>query len=139
MADLSITAAQVLPGTGAKYFDGTAGATITAGDLCYYDTSAGTVKLADANDSATTATVAGIALNGASAGQPVKLQTAGTITIGAGASITAGEIYVASATAGGICPEGDLAAGHYVSMIGVGDASDGIVMEINNSGVEVPA
>ena len=79
--DLSITAANVAPSSGAQYADGTAGATITAGQAVYLDTSANTYKLADCDATAATAVIAGIALNGASSGQPIKIQTAGTITI----------------------------------------------------------
>jgi hypothetical protein len=64
MADLTITAASVLAGSGAKKVNGTAGATITAGQAVYLDSADNEYKLAD-NDSATAAvrTVAGIALH----------------------------------------------------------------------------
>ena len=50
MADLSITASAVAAGSGALFKDGTAGASITAGQSVYEDASAaGAIKLADAN------------------------------------------------------------------------------------------
>jgi hypothetical protein len=63
----------------------------------------------------------------------------GTITIGAGASVTAGEIFVLSCDADKIAPEADLAASDYVSILGVGNASDGIDLGIQNTGTQVPA
>lgn len=135
-ADLSITAASVVPSSGAATIDVTSGATITAGKLCYINSTDGKAYLADANGTAATKVLRGIALNAASAGQPVRLQTAGTITIGA--TVTVGEIYVLSATAGGICPEADLATGHTVSIVGVATTTTAIFLNIFNSGAEVP-
>ena len=84
MASLSITAANVLSGSGATIERGTAGATITAGQVVYRDTADGKYKLADA-DSATALArdPRGIALNGASNGQPLAIIRAGDVTIGA--------------------------------------------------------
>lgn len=133
MADLSVTASQVLPGlesAGATFANGTAGASITAGQAVYLDTAAGTYKLADANDSTATAVVAGIALHAASTGQPLRIQTAGPLTIGAGAAPAVGMIYAVSATAGGIAPQADLTTGHRTSIIGVGTATGVITLRI---------
>ena len=134
--DLSITAANVAASSGAQYADGTAGATITAGQAVYLDASANTYKLADCDATAATAVIAGIALNGASSGQPLKIQTAGTISIGG--TVTVGEIYVLSGTAGGIAPEGDLAQNDRVVIIGVGLTSSTIALRLYNSAVLVP-
>jgi hypothetical protein len=92
MADLSIMATDVVPASGATFLRGTAGGTITAGMACYYDNSDNTYKAGDCETSATTAAVVGIAANGASAGQPVVLVTAGGIDLGA--TLTVGEVYV---------------------------------------------
>jgi hypothetical protein len=84
MADISITAASVVPSTNAVKRTGTAGATITAGQLVYKDASdSNKIKLAD-NDASAAATVVGIALNGASSGQPITYaETDPELTIGA--------------------------------------------------------
>lgn len=139
MADITITAANCLRGSGAivnRAYD--AGATVTAGQAVYLDTAVSppTWKLADCDDTAAKAVVGGIALHAASAGQPLAVQTGGRITIGG--TVTVGEIYVLSGTAGGIAPEGDLATGDYVSKIGVGVTAAIIEMAIHNSGVQVP-
>jgi hypothetical protein len=48
-ADLTVTAGNVVASKDAKLRSGTAGATVTAGQTVYYDTTANTYKLADAN------------------------------------------------------------------------------------------
>lgn len=117
MADISITAASVLPSSDTQYVDGILGATVTAGQTVYLDTATTTYKLADANASSSTASTMGIAMNGGASGQPVKVAVAGTIT--AGGTLTTGLIYVQSATAGGLAPSADLASGHYPVVVGI--------------------
>lgn len=139
MADLTITATQVLPDTtsAGKTVNGYCGEAITAGAVVY--ASAGTTyKLADADLSAAAATAIGIALNGGATGQPLIVQTAGSPTIGVGASITDGAVYVLSGTAGKIAPVADLAAADYVTLIGVGNDVDGIDLKIFASGNLIP-
>jgi hypothetical protein len=137
MADLSITAGNVVADSDATLYSGTAGATITAGQACYEDSSDSYhIKLADADNTSTTATVKGIALNGASDGQPIWLVTDGDLDIGA--TLTVGEIYVLSGTAGGVCPEADLAADDYVSIVGIATAADNLSVKLHNSGAQVP-
>lgn len=136
MADLTITAASVSLSSGTSV-EGTAGETITAGQSVYRDASdSNKIKKADANASSATATVYGIALNGASNTQPIKVATSGTIIIGA--TTVKGELYVCSATAGGIAPEADLASGHYVSFLGIAtDTTGTIKLGITNSGAQL--
>jgi hypothetical protein len=83
LADYSITAANVLAGTGAVKENGVAGSTISAGQAVYKDASdSGKFKLAD-NDSATAAVRSfyGIALHGASSGQPLTVHKEGPLTL----------------------------------------------------------
>jgi hypothetical protein len=133
MADLSVTAANCLPGAGAVIEEGLAGATITAGQAVYRDTD-GSYKLADADGaSATIRTARGIALNGASAGQPLKIQKAGEITLGA--TLTAGTTYYLSNTAGGICPLADVGTGEYYHIIGIAKSASVLLLALAYSGV----
>ena len=118
MSDISVTAANVLAGTNAVIHEGLAGGTITAGMALYSDTSdSNKLKAADANASATTAKVVGIALHGASSGQPLKYVVEDDdFTPGATLSLSAAAddgVYVLSGTAGGIAPIADLASGWY--------------------------
>lgn len=113
MAALSITAGNVRSyGTKAS---GVAGGTITAGLALYRNTSGQLV--AAANSSVAAAEVVGIALNGASANQPVDYHIAGEIDMGA--TVAVGKVYVLG-TAGGIIPVDDVAGSEYITVIGIG-------------------
>ena len=137
MADLSITASSVVAGSDATVIRVTAGAAITAGQVVYKDTTdSNKWKLADADSSVSTANVGGIALNGASDGQPLSVLTAGTLTINSAATV--GTVYVLSGTAGGIAPEADLASSDYVTVLGVGTLATTLKISLNVSGVQVP-
>lgn len=115
--DLSITTTSFLPSATADKVIGVAGASITIGQLLYYDSTAKSWKLADANASATTAQVGGISGSAAASGQPVIVITADSdLTLGATLSMSA-PVYVVSATAGGIAPSADIAAGWYPSVL----------------------
>lgn len=133
MADISITAANVVPGSDAVRESGTAGATITAGQLVYLDTSDMKFKLADANGAAALRVPNGIALNGASNGQPLVIQKGGDITIGG--TMTAGIPYFLSDTPGGLCPLPDIGAGEYSCIIGIAKSTSVLAVNIQPSGV----
>lgn len=128
MADLTITAANVLAGSGSQIKHGRAGATITAGQTVYLDSADNEYKLADC-DSATPGVRSpyGIALNGASDGQPLAVLAKGPCTIGA--TLTAGVAYYLSATPGGICPVADLSTGDYPTIVGI--ATSTTVIDVN--------
>lgn len=138
MADVSITANNVAPGTGALTEQMVAGATITAGQVVYKDTSdSDKAKLADSNSATALArSPYGIALNGAASGQPVVVLKAGLITIGG--TVAVGTIYVLSGTAGGIAPSTDLASGMYTSIIGIATTAAILSVAIREGGVAVP-
>lgn len=118
MADLTITAASVLKGSGAATTKGVAGATVTAGQVVYKEASSGKYKLADAdNATAEIRQPDGIALNGASDGQPLEVLTGGDITIGA--TVTAGTAYYLSPNPGGIAPLADVLTGDDIVLVGL--------------------
>ena len=129
MTDLSITAANVIAGSDAVRENGTSGATITAGQAVYKSSSTGRYLLADNNSATVEARRASaIALNGASDGQPITVQRAGDITIGA--MMTAGVAYYLSDTAGGICPVADVGSGEYVCLIGIAKSTSVLAIGI---------
>lgn len=134
MADLTITAASVLAGSGARRVIGTAGASVTAGQVVYLDSATATYKLAD-NNSATAEVraPAGIALHAAASGQPLAVHTSGPITIGA--ALTAGVAYYLSDTPGGICPVADLASGEYPTILGIATSTTVLNVAIQSAGV----
>lgn len=138
--DITTTAANVVTVADADNVierNQTAGATITAGQSLYLDTSDGKWKLFDANSgTAAVRTLQGIALNGASNGQPLDVQTAGTINLGA--TLSVGLIYVGSVTPGGIAPSADLATGWYTNVLGVALTAANLKMRMYASGTVLP-
>lgn len=134
MADLTITAANVIAGTGARVLYEIAGATVTAGQVVYDDPTTERASLADSNSATAAARVPkGIALNGAANGQPLAVHTSGPVTIGA--TLVPGTVYMLSETPGGIQPAADLAAGEYTSIIGVAISTTVLNVNILSSGV----
>lgn len=121
MADIAITAANVLKSSAGSTATGTAGATITAGQCLYIDTGdSNKLKLADADGTSPANTVAGIALHAALSGQPITYVTADTgFTFGGTGTIATGALYL-SDTPGGITQTiADLEAGDKVISLGV--------------------
>lgn len=136
MADVSITPANVASAAAATRARREAGATITAGKMVFRDPSTFKSGLADC-DSATAAVRSpeGIALNGASDGQPLDIHTEGDITIGG--TLTPGLPYYLSPTAGGICPIGDLSTGDYITFVGIAISESVLRVKIIETGVQV--
>ncbi len=123
MAAISITASQILAGTGAQLNQGilAAGVTCTQGESLYA-VGDGTLGLADSNAGSPANTgFVGIALDAGSPGQPVVycsqaaydfVNAVGGLTLGAGASLLAGDTIWLSSTAGGLTKTAaDLASG----------------------------
>jgi hypothetical protein len=141
IADITITPGSVVPVAGYISENGTAGATITAGQVVYLDSSDSKYKLADSN-SATAAVRAayGIALHGGSNGQPMQILRSGDITIGA--TVAVGTVYVLSATPGGIAPAApgvtDLVTGMYTFVIGIGQTAAILTVKFFTASVAVP-
>lgn len=117
--DLSVTAASVVPGSGALLSTGTAGEALTAGQAVYQKASDSKWYKADCNSAtAEVRKATAIAVVGAAAGQPAVVQRGGQITIGA--TVAAGTVYYLSGTAGGIRPAADNTTGDYPQVIGMG-------------------
>ncbi len=135
MADLSITAANVIPGANAAIDrSAKAGAALAAGKVVYREAATGTYKLADSNSATAEAkTPTGIALHAAEIGQPVAVQTAGELSFGA--ILTAGSDYYLSETPGGIQPRADVASGELVSSLGYAKSTSVLVLKIQPTGV----
>lgn len=122
MADLTITAANVIAASGARTIAGTAGATITAGQVVHISPANRRFVLADA-DAAGVGSITAfyIALNGASNGQPMVTLRLGDVTIGA--TMVAGTEYYVSPNAGGICPRADLSGGDNLILLGIASST----------------
>lgn len=138
MADLSVTAANVLAASGTPKGRGIAGGTITAGQPLYIDSSdSNSLKPCDADASAAAAAAVGISLHAALDGQPIEYQQSGDINVGA--TLVVGKPYVVSDTAGGIMPVDDLETGDYVTLLGIASTASNLKLAIQVSGVAVPA
>lgn len=133
MADISITAANVLAVSGAQTTQGFALAAVTAGQVVYRDATTQKFGLADSDGAAATKVPVGIALNTAGTDQPLSVLTYGSITIGG--TMTAGIAYYLSDNPGGICPVGDLETGDTATLIGIATSTAILKVDINPSGV----
>lgn len=136
MADISITAANVIAQGNADIKWVKAGAAIAAGEMVYREASSGKYKLADA-DSATQEVqeTTGMALNSAADGQPLAIVTGGDVALGS--VLTAGARYYLSSTPGKIQPEADLSAGEEINLIGLAKSATVLEVRITRPGVTV--
>lgn len=135
MTDISVTASAVLAASSALVEHGCkAGAAITAGQVVYKAAADGKLKLSD-NDSGTAEVkgVYGIALNGASDGQPISVIKRGPLTLNA--ALTAGVVYCLSGTAGGIAPLADVTSGHDLIVLGVALSTTVLDVQFNDTGI----
>ncbi len=135
MADLSVTAASVVPVAGCTTQYGFAGETLTAGQAIYAKAD-GTIWKAQADGTVAEATAIGVTLNGAAAGQTVGYVTDGAMNIGATTVKTSA--YMLSAAAGAICPQADLVSTNKITYMGYATATDGsFVVRIRYTGAVV--
>lgn len=132
MADLSITAANVGV-RGATTIDVVrVGENVTQGQTAYYNESDQLYYKADANASATTAAAVGVFLSAASTSGYAALMRKGQVNLGA--TLTAGETYVVSATAGGIAPIADTTTGWWITILGTAVSSSELTLDIRATG-----
>lgn len=137
MADLVITAANVVPASTATRKTGTAGEAITAGMPVYIDASDNyKLKKADDTTAAKSAAV-GIACNDAAAGQPLSYVEEGDLAVGA--VLTVGVAYGLSDNAGKIRPLSDNASGDYVTKLGLATTTSNLRVKVEALGVTIPA
>lgn len=131
MVAIVVTAANVVKSTGSLIENGIAGATVTAGQSVYKDTTTGKFGLSDADGaSAVIKDCRGIALNGASLNQPIAVQYEGDITIGA--TVVVGTTYVVGTTPGAINPIADLVATNNVCHLGVAISATALRLSVKN-------
>lgn len=133
MADVTLTAADVVAGSGAIVVEGTAGETIAQGKAVCLNASNEYV-LADCTNEDLDA-AAGFALTASIDGGPIKVLTGGNMTTAE--ELTAGTVYVLSA-AGVIAPLADwLVATDYLTVMGVATSTSNL--KVPNSGPIVTA
>lgn len=119
MADLTVTAASVLPYSGAIQETGVAGEAIATAGLALYKKSGDKRWYKSDNDNAEADAIAhGVSLCAApAAGLPVVVHTEGDLN--PGATLTVGTSYYVGAAAGGIAPGADVTAGKYPRFLGM--------------------
>lgn len=132
MADVSFTAANVTVTTSAIVDEGTAGATVTAGQVLYNSTANGRLILA-LNDTAAHANAVGHALHGAASGQPLKFIRSGALTLGGG--LTKGKSYFVSPNAGAISDSTGVASTRYRTFLGIATSTTVLLCQKLVSGV----
>ncbi len=130
MAALTITAAQVLPGTAPRE-TGIAGEAITQGQSVYFSSAGKWLKAqGDGTTIEAGALGYGIALTATGAdGQPIVVaRPGGTVTLGAGAAPASGVVYYVGDTAGGIHPVADIGSGDKVLPLCIGVGSNQVLI-----------
>lgn len=117
MADLSQTPANVTTGGRTAVISQVQyGETISAGMPVYQDASTLKYLKCDADASLAASVARGIAQEGGILDDYKLIQTGGPINVGA--TLTQGEAYYVSDTAGGIKPHADLGTGDYITLLG---------------------
>lgn len=116
MADITVTAANVGVKGAAQLEVVQVGEAVTQGQPGYQLASDLKYYKADANASAASAAAKGVFLTAAALDGYAVLARSGSINLGA--TLTVGESYFVSATAGGIAPAGDVTTGWYPRFLG---------------------
>jgi hypothetical protein len=127
MADLTITTANVLAGHGATIKSAKAGEALTAGEAIYLDTD-GKAMLAQHDGTAAEAAAVGITLAAAALGASVDYITEGDLALGT--ILTAGNVYVVSATYGAIAAQADQGSADYTTILGVAKGTATLTVKI---------
>ena len=133
MADITVTVASVVRNETGVEDHGIAGATIAQGMTLYKDSSASDQLKGAITTTAATANCVGIALNAARSGQPVAFCRKGSMN--PGGTVAVGTVYIVSVNAGGIAPITDVLTGQFVTVLGVGTATNAIDINLQASGV----
>jgi hypothetical protein len=136
MADLTITATQVLPAaTGVSLDNLYAGEAIDCGEVYYVKAADGKAWLAKALTAAEAA-ARGVCVGAAkAAGQMMTGQKTGLVTLGAGAAPAVGTPYFVSDNAGKIAPLADLGAADFMTLLGWGASGNKLSLDIGASGI----
>jgi len=131
MADITQTAANVRPFSGARTLTVTAATTVVGGDLVYKDTTDSNKYRPCDSSAAASAIIAGMALTNSSDTEELVIQLGGEVN--PGGTVAVGEVYSCSSNAGKIAPNSDVASGNFGSIFGIGIAANKILMAITNT------
>lgn len=132
--DLVITAANVAWVSGAAPVVVLAGATFTAGQTGYLDTTTNTYKLADANATAGIINYPSVVAMTAGAASGYMMVCGAGSVINIGATIAKATPYYQSGTPGGIAPLADVASGWVVVEVGKGITTANLLLTFQQAG-----
>lgn len=110
------------------------GATISAGQCVYFDTSDSEYKLADSDNTSTTASVKGVAITPGVDGGYGYIAKKGSIVL-VGTTAAVGETYYVSNTPGGIAPDADIGTGDFISRIGTASSATQLALDLSATGI----
>lgn len=128
MADLSVTAANVgVKSSSTKVVVVQVGESVTQGQPGYKKASDSKYYKADANASLEASKATGVFMSAASTDGYAIFATLGAINLGA--TLTVGETYFVSGTAGGIAPAADVATGWYPRLLGQATSASELYLE----------
>jgi hypothetical protein len=133
MADITVTATSVVPGSDAQTLPVVWGETVTAG-MSVYKAADGLWYKAQNDGTAIEAgsTKLGIALSGGAVNQPGTVQTGGTITIGA--TVVVGGVYIVSSAYGGVAPFADISTNR-LSILGYAPTTTTLIVNPIATGI----
>jgi hypothetical protein len=134
MADVTVTAAGVIPASNATKVTALCGAAIDAGLCVYLDSTDNRIKLANNLTSAATATLVGVTLNKSLVAEaPIEYASGGDID--PGFTVVVGQLYCLSDTNGGIMPFADLANAQRLVILGYGTSAANLRLLITSTGI----
>lgn len=130
MANITITAANVVADSNATVERGSAGEAIAAGQMVYLSSTSRKWMLADADSATAEARKAtAMALNTAALNQPLAVLRGGDVALGA--VLIAGQAYYLSDDAGMICPLADVTGGDYICLVGLAKSASVLTLGIS--------
>jgi hypothetical protein len=133
MTDLVFVASDILA-LGAKQTEGISGGVPVAGDVVFLSPEDNQWRRASNNSPTIGAKIpGGIALNGATTGQPIDVLVSGDLTVSN--VLTPGDAYYLSANAGKICPRADVVTGMDVCFIGIARATNVLMVNFMVPGI----
>lgn len=137
MADLTITATNLIAGANANIQTGISSEAIPAGKSIIVDPDTKKVMLADSDAGDTDLHDAkGISLNAAvAANQPVSWIKDGDLAMGA--ILTKGVTYCVSSTPGGICPQADVTSGRELVILGVASSTSNLQVGVRDTNIVI--
>jgi hypothetical protein len=134
MADLVFVESDILASPAAQRVEGISGGIPVAGDVVFLSPDDNQWRRAANNSTTPGAKVpGGIALNGASAGQPIDVFVNGDLTVSS--VMVPGDAYYLSANPGKICPRADIVTGMDVCFIGIARTASILVVDFMIPGV----